>query len=150
MNRKIFCAKLYSTGTGEGVLPWVSPENREDPDELEVNKYLKDIDSNNLLQDLKELQKENPKAKTQKLFDQAELGSDSEDEGEDQDTELTRRLRPRTGKTVRFKLKKFGSTYLCEAPHDRNSKVTVPLSDLVPDRVLSLALPSLVPSQVRS
>jgi len=52
---------------------------------------------------LKELQKENPKAKTQKLFDQAELGSDSEDEGEDQDTEWTRRLRPRTGKTVRFK-----------------------------------------------
>ena len=127
-----------------------SPENKEDPDEVEVDKYLKDIDSNDLIQDLKELQKENPKAKTQKLFDQAELGSDSEDEGEDQDTELTRRLRPRTGKTVRFKLKKFGSTYLCEAPHDRNSKVMVPLSDLVPDRVLSLALPSLVPSQVRS
>ncbi len=80
-----------------------SPENREDPDEVEVDKYLKDIDSNDLIQDLKELQKENPKAKTQKLFDQAELGSDSEDEGEDQDTEWTRRLRPRTGKTVRFK-----------------------------------------------
>jgi hypothetical protein len=67
------------------------------------NKYLKDIDSNDLLQDLKELQKENPKAKTQRLFDQAELGSDSEEEGEDQDTDWTRRLRPRTGKTVRFK-----------------------------------------------
>ena len=80
-----------------------SPENKEDPDEVEVDKYLKDIDSNDLIQDLKELQKENPKAKTQKLFDQAELGSDSEDEGEDQDTEWTRRLRPRTGKTVRFK-----------------------------------------------
>jgi len=80
-----------------------SPENKEDPDEVEVNKYLKDIDSNDLLQDLKELQKENPKAKTQKLFDQAELGSDSEEEGEDQDTDWTRRLRPRTGKTVRFK-----------------------------------------------
>ncbi len=80
-----------------------SPENREDPDEVEVDKYLKDIDSNNLLQDLKELQEENPKAKTQKLFDQAELGSDSEEEGEEHDTEWTRRLRPRTGKTVRFK-----------------------------------------------
>ena len=65
--------------------------------------YLKDIDSNDLLQDLKELQKENPKAKTQKLFDQAELGSDSEDEEDNQDTDWTRRLRPRTGKTVRFK-----------------------------------------------
>jgi hypothetical protein len=30
------------------------------------------------MQDLRELQKENPKAKTQKLFDQADLGSDSE------------------------------------------------------------------------
>ncbi len=79
------------------------PENKEDPDEVEVDKYLKDIDSNDLIQDLKELQQENPKAKTQKLFDQAELGSDSEDEGEDQDTEWTRRLRPRTGKTIRFK-----------------------------------------------
>jgi hypothetical protein len=80
-----------------------SPENKEDPDEVEVEKYLKDIDSNELIQDLRELQKENPKAKTQKLFDQAELGSDSEEEGEDQDTDWTRRLRPRTGKTVRFK-----------------------------------------------
>jgi hypothetical protein len=80
-----------------------SPENKDDPDEVEVDKYLKDIDSNNLLQDLKELQKENPKAKTQKLFDQAELGSDSEEEEDNQDTEWTRRLRPHTGKTVRFK-----------------------------------------------
>jgi hypothetical protein len=80
-----------------------SPENKEDPDEVEVDKYLKDIDSNDLLQDLRELQRENPKAKTQKLFDQAELGSDSEDEEDNQDTDWTRRLRPRTGKTVRFK-----------------------------------------------
>ncbi len=70
---------------------------------IKVEKYLKDIDSNNLLQDLRELQKENPKAKIQKLVDQAELGSDSEDEEDNQDTEWTRRLRPRTGKTVRFK-----------------------------------------------
>ncbi len=80
-----------------------NPENTEDPDEVEVDKYLKDIEANNLIQDLKELQGENPKAKIQKLFDQAELGSDSEDEGEDQNTEWTGRLRPRTGKTVRFK-----------------------------------------------
>ncbi len=64
---------------------------------------MKDIEANNLIQDLKELQEENPKAKTQKLFDQAELGSDSEDEEDNQDNEWTRRLRPRTGKTVRFK-----------------------------------------------
>jgi hypothetical protein len=76
---------------------------KEDPDEVEVDKYLKDIEANNLMQDLKELQGETPKAKTQKLFDQADLGSDSEDEVDDQDTEWTKRLRPRTGKTVRFK-----------------------------------------------
>jgi hypothetical protein len=80
-----------------------SPENKEDPDEVEVDKYLKDKEANNLIQDLKELQGENPKAKTQKLFDQADLGFDSEDEGEEQDTERTRRLRPPTGKSIRFK-----------------------------------------------
>jgi hypothetical protein len=80
-----------------------SPENKEDPDEVEVDKYLRDIEANNLMQDLKELQGENPKANTQKLFDQAELGSDSEDEVDDHENEWSRRLRPRTGKTVRFK-----------------------------------------------
>jgi hypothetical protein len=38
-----------------------SPENKEDPDEVEVDKYLKDIEASNLIQDLKELQGENPK-----------------------------------------------------------------------------------------
>jgi hypothetical protein len=80
-----------------------SPENKEDPDELEVDKYLKDIEANNLMQDLRELQKENPKSKTQKLFDHAELGSNSEDEMDESENEWAKRLRPRTGKTVRFK-----------------------------------------------
>ncbi len=55
------------------------------------------------MQDLRELQGENPKVKTQKLFDQAELGSDSEDEMDDQENEWTKRLWSRRGKTVRFK-----------------------------------------------
>jgi len=54
---------------------------------------LKDIEANNLMQDLGKLQKENPKNKTQKLFDQAELGSDSEDQMDETENEWAKRLR---------------------------------------------------------
>jgi FtsZ-binding cell division protein ZapB len=45
------------------------------------------------MQDLGKLQKENPKNKTQKLFDQAELGSDSEDQMDETENEWAKRLR---------------------------------------------------------
>jgi hypothetical protein len=41
------------------------------------------------MQDLKELQKENPKLQTPKLFDQVELGLDSEDEMDESENEWT-------------------------------------------------------------
>jgi predicted transcriptional regulator len=72
-------------------------------DENEINNYLNDIERNDILQDLKGLQDENPKAKSQKLFNQAELGSDSEDELNEDNNAWAQRLRPRNGKTVRFK-----------------------------------------------
>jgi hypothetical protein len=64
---------------------------------------LNDIEREGTLQDIKDMQLENPDDPTRKLFNQADLGSDdSDEENEDNDDIWAGRLRNRKGKTVRF------------------------------------------------
>ena len=70
------------------------------PDDIALQKY---IEQEGTLRDILDMQKENPPDPTQKLFKQADIGSDdSDDENDEEDLGWTGRLRPRKGKRVHF------------------------------------------------
>jgi hypothetical protein len=78
----------------------VQESQTEDED---IQNYLNEIEREGTLQDIKDMQLENPDDPTRKLFNQADLGSDnSDEENEEKDDIWAGRLRNRKGKTVRF------------------------------------------------
>jgi hypothetical protein len=69
----------------------------------DIQKYLDNIEQEGTLQDIKDMQLENPDNPTRILFNQADLSSDaSDDENDENDDIWAGRLRPRKGKTVRL------------------------------------------------
>jgi hypothetical protein len=89
-----------SEKTEKSPSPVVQEGQTEDED---IQNYLNDIEREGTLQDIKDMQLENPDDPTRKLFNQADLGSDdSDEENEENDDIWAGRLRNRKGKTVRF------------------------------------------------
>ncbi len=102
--------QLMDLETGEPVEPSEKTEKSPSPvvqegltEDEDIQNYLNEIEREGTLQDIKDMQLENPDDPTRKLFNQADLGSgDSDEENEENDDIWAGRLRNRKGKTVRF------------------------------------------------
>jgi hypothetical protein len=102
--------QLMDLETGEPVKPSEKNEESSSPvvqesqtEDEDIQNYLNEIEREGTLQDIKDMQLENPDDPTRKLFNQADIGSDDSDEENDENDDIwAGRLRNRKGKTVRY------------------------------------------------